>query len=78
MWRKRSNELVAIVLVGDGVIGLVQPRRHAQLWKVGPAPLRALMEVLAERPWITQLAALGQIVFGVWWAAQQQPEEYRP
>jgi hypothetical protein len=29
----RIAEMAAIFMVGDGLIGLVQPRRHVDLWK---------------------------------------------
>ena len=32
-WFARTAEMAAIFMVGDGLIGLAQPRRHVDLWK---------------------------------------------
>jgi hypothetical protein len=40
---RRIAELAAMVVIGDGVIALVAPRRHSLLWRFGPEGYRRLM-----------------------------------
>lgn len=45
----RMAETVGLGLIGDGVIGLMQPERHAQRWESGPAWWqRALKPVVGD------------------------------
>ena len=46
----RVKELLAIAMVGEGVLALMYPRRHALLWKVGPRSWREMAEEFARRP----------------------------
>lgn len=38
MAAKRLREIIAIILIGDGVVGLLDPKRHVGLWRRGPEP----------------------------------------
>jgi hypothetical protein len=70
---KRLKELGAMMMVGDGVIGLATPERHCRLWKVGPEPCQRLMEQFAERPGLTRAFCAAEVALGLWLAVQQQP-----
>ena len=48
--RKRLLELAGLILIGDGVMGLLHPRRHSLLWHFGPQLAKAVTEELAEHP----------------------------
>ena len=71
---RRITELLAMVLVGDGVIALAAPRRHSRLWKLGPEGYRRAMEAFAERPYLTRLLAAAEIGLGLWLALRQYEE----
>lgn len=30
---QRSAEMAAVFMIGDGLLGLLQPRRHVELWR---------------------------------------------
>ena len=72
---KQLKELAAMVLIGDGVVGFLSPRRHSLLWRFGPRPYRELMEAFAERPRLTRLLCVAEVGLGVWWALRQTPNE---
>ena len=46
--QKRLLELGALILIGDGLMGLLRPRRHSLLWHFGPQLAKAVTEELAE------------------------------
>lgn len=64
----RIKEFALMVLVGDAVLGIVQPRRHVARWKVGPwAPVMARA---AERPALTRVVAGAELAVGLWYAGR--------
>ena len=72
---KLSGELLAIAMVGDGVLALTQPRRHMQLWNTGPEPWRNLCTYLERRPALTRAVGAASVVLGLWLAHSLRPEE---
>lgn len=73
MTTEHIKELVAMLMIGDGVIALAQPRRHALLWRFGPASYRDAMEAFVRRPGLTRLLGGVQAGLGLWLASRQQP-----
>lgn len=69
-----SSELVAILMIGDGVLALLQPRRHMRLWNTGPEPWRKLCAYFEERPAQTMAVGALSIGFGLWLASRQDEE----
>ena len=63
-----------MVLIGDGVMALVHPRRDAHAWTKGPRVWRTLMQELAKRPGLTRVIGATQVVIGVAWALRQSKE----
>lgn len=59
-----------IVLVGDGVAGLIWPCRYLRFLKVGPAPIRETLEAFAERPSLTRAACIAEVGIGIWMIAR--------
>jgi hypothetical protein len=70
---RRLKELVGIVLIGDGVVGLAAPRRHSLLWDFGPEWYGRVMESLADRPGLVRGLAAAEIVGGVVVGSQAVP-----
>ena len=71
---RNINEIVAMLMVGDGVIALVAPRRHSLLWQFGPESYKKLMEGFAERPALVRLLAAVELAGGLWLALKQYRE----
>ncbi len=71
---ERFMELLAMLIVGDGVIALVAPRRHSLLWRFGPEGYRRAMEAFAEHPGLVRVLAAVEVVGGLWLALGQYEE----
>jgi hypothetical protein len=69
-WAKES---LAIMMIGDGLVTLVDPVRHCRLWMKGPRPWQRFLNVFVEHPVITRGLALGELALGIWLAERQNP-----
>lgn len=47
---KRTAEMAAVFMIGDGLLGLVQPRRHVDLWRSDVAVADALVRPFGNHP----------------------------
>ena len=72
-WMARAAEMAAIFMVGDGLIGLTQPRRHVDLWKDDALGTETLVAPFVNRPTRRRLYAVLQIAAGLALAARQRP-----
>lgn len=72
MCSKRLKESLAIVLIGDGVVALLDPDRHNRLWEEGPQAYQEVMREFVRRPGITRLLSVLEIGLGVWLASRQE------
>jgi hypothetical protein len=72
-WMARAAEMAAIFMVGDGLIGLTQPRRHVDLWKDDALGTETLVAPFVDRPTRRRLYAVLQIAAGLALAARQRP-----
>lgn len=71
-WTARAAEMAAIFMVGDGLVGLVQPRRHVDLWKDEALGAEATVRPFVDRPRRRQVYALAQITAGLSLASRQR------
>lgn len=72
---RRLLELGALFLIGEGIMGLINPRRHSMLWHVGPQLAKALTEELAEHPNAARAIYLAEAAAGVALAMLQTHDE---
>ena len=70
---RRLLETLGMLLIGDGILSLLAPRRHCLLWEAGPEFCRELIDQFAEHPLATRLVGAVEAAIGVWLASQQQP-----
>ena len=68
---KRAKHFAAMVLIGDGVMAIVNPRNDARAWKTGPKLWHSLMGQLSERPGLTRVIGVAQVIGGICWALHQ-------
>jgi len=68
---KRAKHFAAMVLIGDGVMAIVNPRNDARAWKTGPKLWHSLMGKLSERPGLTRVIGVAQVIGGICWALHQ-------
>lgn len=71
--QERVTEIAALLLVGDGVVGMLQPERHVRLWQRGPRTYRAAVEPFVKHPGLTRVLAAAEAAAGLWWASRQRP-----
>ena len=62
---RRVLEAAGLFLIGDGLIGLVRPRRHSWLWHFGPQLTRAITEELAANPKAARVVYAAELAVGV-------------
>ncbi|WP_243643454.1 hypothetical protein [Sphingomonas sp. PP-F2F-A104-K0414] len=72
IWGSRAAEMAAIFMVGDGLIGLLQPRRHVDLWKDNALGTEKLVQPFVDRPGRRRLYAVVQIAAGLALATRQK------
>jgi len=63
-----------MALIGDGVMAVINPRRDAHAWRVGPKPWKNLMHKLHEHPDLTRAIGLVQIAVGIAWVMRQEKD----
>lgn len=71
---KRALEVLGLMMIGEGVIGLLHPRRYSLFWKIGPDWMRNSMDTLAEHREMTRLLCVGEIVAGLWLSLREIEE----
>lgn len=71
-WTGRAAEMAAVFMIGDGVLGLMQPRRHVELWQRDALGAETLVAPFRDRPGRRRAYALMQITAGLWLASRQR------
>jgi hypothetical protein len=69
---KRIKEAMALLLIGDGIIALLEPKRHTRLWSGGNAAYRSMMRPLKRNPIAAQALGLAMVGVGFWLASRQK------
>jgi hypothetical protein len=71
LWVNRGKETIGLMLIGDGVVALLEPERHVRLWAEGPKFWRMLMNPFVSRPALTRFAAVLEVGLGLWISSRQ-------
>jgi hypothetical protein len=69
----RFMEILAVGMIGEGIIGAIRPRRYLRLWRFGPKAYRDFIDALARRPRATRLMFAAEAGLGVWLALRNTP-----
>lgn len=72
---RRVIEAGALLLIGDGLMGLIKPRWHSLLWRFGPQVVRAATEELADHPKTARCIYAAEAALGLLIASSQTPEQ---
>ena len=75
MSMRRIAELVAMLMVGEGVLTFIAPRRHSLLWEFGPEGYKRAIETIAEHPTLSRLVAAAEPGLGIWLALRVYSQE---
>ncbi|HEX5470510.1 MAG TPA: hypothetical protein VFW73_01425 [Lacipirellulaceae bacterium] len=70
---RRAIECIAMSMIGDGILGFVEPERHVQLWYAGPRWWQKMVQPFVERPTLTRWVGAAEIACGFWLASEQKP-----
>lgn len=69
---RRAAEMAATFMIGDGMLGLLQPERHVALWQDRAGGAERLVRPFLGRPTLRRAYAVAQIVTGLALAARQR------
>jgi len=58
-------EAGGLFLIGNGVMGLLRPRRQSLLWYFGPELAQAVTEELADHPKLARSVCLAEVALGI-------------
>ena len=67
---KQFEEILGLAMIGEGIMGMIYPRKYSLLWKIGPEPLRELMQTIAENPEKARLVYAAEAGIGFWLATK--------
>jgi hypothetical protein len=69
---KQLLDLFAMLLIGDGLLSVLRPRRHCLAWEIGPKVCRDFIDEFAQHPHWTRGAGALELGLGVLLAARQE------
>lgn len=70
----RALECLGLTMIGDGLLALIEPRRHIALWLRGPEAWEDAMRLFARHPQATRLCGALELAAGLWLASRQAPD----
>ncbi|WP_419826713.1 hypothetical protein [Sphingomonas sp.] len=62
---RRTAEMAAVFMIGDGMLGLLQPDRHVKLWRSDVRAVDALVDRFDGKPTLRRGYGLIQIAGGL-------------
>ncbi|HEY8997362.1 MAG TPA: hypothetical protein VIM60_05665 [Edaphobacter sp.] len=71
----RWKHFTAMALIGDGIMGIIHPRRDAKAWHYGPEPWKNLMQSLEDRPNLTRALSAVQVAAAVAWVLHSSKQD---
>lgn len=71
MLAARVKEVVGMAMIGDGVVALIEPSRHARLWQSGPRAYSDALGYLARHPGLVRAMAVAEVALGLWLVKRQ-------
>lgn len=66
MQNRGIERWTGLIMVGDGIAGLIWPREYLRKLKVGPEPMNDMLEAFAERPTLTRTLCVIEVALGAW------------
>lgn len=70
---RRTAEMAATFMIGDGLLGLLQPTRHVGLWRSRVAAIDLLVRPFGDRPGRRRAYGLLQLAAGLALASRLRP-----
>jgi hypothetical protein len=75
MFGNRALECVGMLMIGDAVLGLIEPRAHMALWRRGPKAWRDFITPFVQHPEMTRAAGAAELLAGIWLAREAYRRE---
>jgi uncharacterized protein YjeT (DUF2065 family) len=75
MWAERAKEMAALMMIGEGLVTVVEPERHCMLWKAGPRLWERMLDPFVDHPNMTRVLGAAQLALGFWLAVRQWETE---
>ena len=69
---RRLAESAGMLMIGDGVLGVMYPREHCLLWRGGPTWWRGAIDWFASHPQVTRAIGGAEVAAGLWLARRQE------
>jgi len=63
--KSRFKELFGMVLIGDGVLNLIQTERHTAIWNCGPEVYKTAARNLQKNPTLARVLGVGLLALGI-------------
>jgi len=73
MFTERFKEALGMMMIGDGVLGVLEPQQHALLWRRGPSFWQAMIGPFVRHTGLTRTLGLVEAALGYWLAVRQTP-----
>jgi hypothetical protein len=70
---RRTAEMAAVFMIGDGLLGVLQPERHVDLWRSRVSGVDALVRPFSAHPGRRRLYGVLQMAAGIALASRQKP-----
>jgi hypothetical protein len=68
----RGAAAAGMLMIGDGILGLLGPSRHCLIWRGGPRWWTESVDWFARHPDVVRAAAAAEIASGIWLAFRGQ------
>ena len=75
MSTRHWKELLALGMIGDGIVSLLAPRGHYKLWSSGPGWQCHCLDAFIQRPHLIRAIGALELLAGLWLAKEQMPHE---
>lgn len=70
---RRAAEMAAVFMIGDGLLGMLQPRRHVELWRSDVTAVDLLVRPFGDKPGRRRAYGALQFAAGILLASRIRP-----
>ena len=66
--KRCAKDSLAMLMVGEACVTLMDPKAHVRLYMGGPKAWRKFLSTFIEHPWMTRSLAIAELSAGMWLA----------
>jgi hypothetical protein len=66
--------ITAMLMIGDGIVAILEPRRDLEVWDGGPKSYREMLRWMAKHPTLTRAVGAAEAAGGILLALQSRVE----